>query len=306
MNGKEVDTVATSEQRRAAMEIAFEFLTAKWANDDLQTKVSLFSVLYNLFDNEPSLKQLVFENLANYLISQNQASILKSNFENITSLFEQWGTQDKARVFDIAVEGMRQTNDEIALYKMYCAFFQTLDAAESSNYSGLIEDCLKIALQNSKINSYGILIKIPVVASFLSNPSHKSLATLVDIFAYETIEEYQQWASKGEEAIQGFDGTEKMRYLTICTLAQKDNQLTFDQLAKAIKIDRAQIEEWIIEATIEGLIDAKIDQEQEIVVVQNFTRRPRRNVQEEMKEVGESLTKIQKDYDALFKVVRPQ
>jgi translation initiation factor 3 subunit M len=58
----------------------------------------------------------------------------------------------------------------------------------------------------------------------------------------------------------------KKQYIEICQL--KDGQtLTFDELSKMLNINKDEVEEWIIEAISNGILDCKIDQLEDVIVV---------------------------------------
>jgi hypothetical protein len=72
---------------------------------------------------------------------------------------------------------------------------------------------------------------------------------------------------KHEECIK------KMQYLSICSAASENNHLTFEKLSTLLKIKKEEVEDWIIDAISNNLIDARVDQLEETVTIFTFTQR---------------------------------
>ena len=60
----------------------------------------------------------------------------------------------------------------------------------------------------------------------------------------------------------------KIRLLSLTTLAAENNELPYSQIAKTLNVDLDQVESWVISAISAELIDAKIDQLKQIVLIQ--------------------------------------
>lgn len=56
------------------------------------------------------------------------------------------------------------------------------------------------------------------------------------------------------------DVRRKMRFLSLCELAEQKKTVKFSEIATALDISPESVEEWVMEAVTSNLIKAKIDQ----------------------------------------------
>ena len=113
------------------------------------------------------------------------------------------------------------------------------------------------------------------------------LYTLVQIFSAGTFQELEEFSNAHKDFIEHELGLQKdasgsnhiemffdklftdIRLLTIASMASTstDRILTYDEIAKELHISRDEVEQWVVDATAEDLIECKMDQVQEIVEI---------------------------------------
>lgn len=59
-----------------------------------------------------------------------------------------------------------------------------------------------------------------------------------------------------------------IRLLSLCSLATEHEEIPYSAIASTLKIDNADVETWVIDGVSSGLLTAKIDQLQEVVIVE--------------------------------------
>jgi translation initiation factor 3 subunit M len=60
-----------------------------------------------------------------------------------------------------------------------------------------------------------------------------------------------------------------MRLLSLCSLATEHEEIPYEAIATTLKIDKTNVESWVIDGVSSGLLTAKIDQLQAVVIVEN-------------------------------------
>lgn len=65
------------------------------------------------------------------------------------------------------------------------------------------------------------------------------------------------------------DVLRKKQYVQICSLKLEDSNHSYDELASILNIPKDEVEPWAIEAIAAGIIDAKIDQVKEEIVIKS-------------------------------------
>lgn len=63
------------------------------------------------------------------------------------------------------------------------------------------------------------------------------------------------------------ESTRKLQLLTLCSLAVTNNTLSYSAIAKALQINESEVETWVINGIGENVLDAKLDQQKQIVLV---------------------------------------
>lgn len=58
-----------------------------------------------------------------------------------------------------------------------------------------------------------------------------------------------------------------MRYLSLATLGAAHRELPYSTISKSLHVEPNEVELWVIGAIGEGIIDAKMDQLREVVLV---------------------------------------
>lgn len=86
----------------------------------------------------------------------------------------------------------------------------------------------------------------------------------LQIFAYGTYKDYQQAGLPALDAVQ----TRKLRQLTLASLAARHSHLGYDLLRAQLDIaELRELEDLVLDTVYQGLIDAKIDQQRQQVIV---------------------------------------
>eukprot|EP00755_Sulcionema_specki_P005451 Sspe_Gene.32814::Locus_16068_Transcript_1_3_Confidence_0.500_Length_2362::g.32814::m.32814/K12180/COPS7, CSN7; COP9 signalosome complex subunit 7 len=114
------------------------------------------------------------------------------------------------------------------------------------------------ALSTPHIFVFGELLDVPSVAE-LASGENKQVYDLLQIFAYDTYTEYK--ANKAVLPELTPPQLHKLKQLTIVALASKARVLHYTELSAALDIaDVRELEDTIIDAITNGLLNAKIDQ----------------------------------------------
>lgn len=74
-----------------------------------------------------------------------------------------------------------------------------------------------------------------------------------------------------EEKLEMEEVIKKKQYVQICSLKLHNSNHRYEELAATLGIVREDVEQWAIEAIAAGIIDAKIDQIREEIVIKSHT-----------------------------------
>lgn len=105
-----------------------------------------------------------------------------------------------------------------------------------------------------------------------------TLYKLLHIFALEKLDSYLAFYKTYQSYLEelGLDHDlcqTNMRLLSLCSLASEHSEIPYALIAETLQIDASQVEEWVVLAITEKLIDGRMDQPRSVVSVNRCTHR---------------------------------
>lgn len=125
-----------------------------------------------------------------------------------------------------------------------------------------------------------------------SNETYKRTFELLQVFSSGNVEEYVAFHSKHsvfmeEQGIAHEKAMENMRLLSICSLASTHEEIPYAEIAKILQISEDEVEDWVVKAITAKLMDAKMDQLGQVVIINRCSQRIFGH--NEWKQLGEKL-----------------
>ena len=108
---------------------------------------------------------------------------------------------------------------------------------------------------------------------YFSLKATKPLYSLLQIFQEGKLEDFQAFLSKNESTLSecSLDKEEcirHMRLLSLCSLATEHEEIPYGAIATTLQVQPSEVESWVISAVSSGLLSAKMDQLQQVVMVE--------------------------------------
>ncbi len=252
----------------------------------------VIDVLSNLYTclpvNSPS-RYDAFVTLVRYATITNQTSILgvgADDQEKIQQTFSQWNGATAAQYQELLLALSQAMKNDIDSNKFIVYYLKSFKQGDEINENVLtharkvVLAAIKNPLFLSKENT-DILRLEPMqkMAGSSSNDKDKKLIKLLTIFSSETLEAYQQFEQQNAGFVQelGLDPkicTENMKLLTLISLAGECDTLSYSQIASKLKVEGTRsVEQWVVKAITLKLIDAKMDQINETVIIYKAIQR---------------------------------
>jgi translation initiation factor 3 subunit M len=97
--------------------------------------------------------------------------------------------------------------------------------------------------------------------------------SLLSIFQQGKLEDFQSFIKTNPSACSDYNSSEEeairhMRLLSLCSLATEHEEIPYDAIAATLQVDESEVEGWVIAAVSSGLVSAKMDQLQHVVMVE--------------------------------------
>ena len=96
-----------------------------------------------------------------------------------------------------------------------------------------------------------------------------------------------------QEKLEMEDVIKKKQYVQICSLKLEESNHKYEDLAQILNIKKDDVEQWAIEAIAAGIIDAKIDQVKEEIVIKSHI------LNQEWKAIKERLSEWKSRFEVM-------
>lgn len=292
-----------------ALELSYKFIES---NEDLNIQVKLYLVLYNIFDQKDKKRYEVFVKLLKFLEENNAVVAILSNIKSIQKVSEKWNITNEQRIniYKHCIEILVSNDETLSAYDLILKTISLVgsDKDKIEQNEELVKKGITIALQHPKIVNFDVLYTLPAVKLLTESKKADKLYELLHIFTYDALNEYSEWESKNKaflesSKIEADICKNKMMYLAVCVQANQDNVISYDKLSDIVGIPRDQVEEWIIDAIVNKIIDARLDQENECIIV-SFISQRNMNDPKEWQRLQQKLQNMQNKNSIVMSIIQ--
>ncbi|TQS34230.1 hypothetical protein Golomagni_05396 [Golovinomyces magnicellulatus] len=243
------------------------------------------STIFNLLQPENEVRFNVFQAILRIIKMNGLFELLRPQLSSLDGWLEEWKvSQDDQRKLFIQIADLAEDvgEEEQAFYyvrKGLCTF----DSKDPSNMSSpeasnLSLRALKMALLSNTQFDFHNLTSLPVIQAL--NESHPIHYELLSIFSQKELEDYNDFREehKGWIEQQDLDHSKlerKMRLLTLASLAATNStrELKYTDIATELQIPLQSVEMWVIDVIRAGLIEGKLSQQRQVLLVHRTTYR---------------------------------
>mmetsp|Transcript_13625 Transcript_13625/g.32377 ORF Transcript_13625/g.32377 Transcript_13625/m.32377 type:complete len:420 (-) Transcript_13625:70-1329(-) len=118
------------------------------------------------------------------------------------------------------------------------------------------------------------MLLLPAVAALGNGAATKSLFALLQIFQEGKLEDFESFLKSNEATLAEYglskdECTRHMRLLSLCSLASEHEEIPYSAIASTLHVEDTEVETWVIAAVSSGLLSAKMDQLQKVVMVES-------------------------------------
>ncbi|KAJ1802781.1 hypothetical protein LPJ56_007115, partial [Coemansia sp. RSA 2599] len=122
------------------------------------------------------------------------------------------------------------------------------------------------ALDDEDIYHFGRLLESPIIGELIESEEYSGHGRLLEIFSFGTLGDYRQ--SQAQLPQLGQRQLEKLKLLTLVSLAVGSKVIPYDRLIKELEFNNEQqVEDLVIDAIYKKLLSAKLDQQRQLIEV---------------------------------------
>lgn len=265
-------------------------------------KLTLLTTLFNLLAEKQTLRFETLQEIVRLALASQHAKLVHRQFgqNEIDNWASEWKMNDaeSRHLNDLAHQIHEQAGDLTTAREFLVRSLRSLEKASSDELHKSIPLAVKavtLSIRMPQLRQCDELLELKAIRQLHENREHARTYELFEIFALKDVKAFSAFnaANKGFIASLGLDEEEleqKIRAMTICSLAESHLSISYSLLKKHLELkEDDEVEDAVIDAVASGWIEAKIDEENEVVVIERHTQRVFKK--ETWKSMGQKLKK---------------
>jgi len=246
-------------------------------------RLTLLNSLFNLDISAPNRPQ-IFNSLLKFAYETGQSSALLPHFKYIDQWISDWKLQGKelSEMYLLLSNVAKATGQHAENQRFLYKYLQSLEKANKNELDAAkphAHSVVVTALGSPSVMQFDTLLNLNAVKQLQQDKNFSNTYTLLRIFTNDTVESYNKFISEHKDYVAkiGLDNEEllrKLRSLTICSLGAEKDRIPYETLRKRLQLaDSSAVESCVIDAVTSGCIEAKLDENNDEVIIVRTTRR---------------------------------
>mmetsp|Transcript_37769 Transcript_37769/g.48904 ORF Transcript_37769/g.48904 Transcript_37769/m.48904 type:complete len:288 (+) Transcript_37769:35-898(+) len=243
--------------------------------------------MYNVLSSiGASVFIVVLLSIIKYAGAIGQMDLLHGYFNSLDALVVKWklsATESRDLFLQVSLALEAQGSEEKAQLFLIKALSSSDDSTKADDEEKkLAAKCMVGAVRRPIVcfmDRHDIL-NLRGVAALKNDPTHGQLYNLLSIFSSNKLKEYNQFINQdnGKQLLKKHDLdhhliVDNMRLLTMCSLATEHTEIPYEIIATELDIPIDEVEAWVVKTISAKLIDAKMDQFTQRVMISRCTHR---------------------------------
>jgi len=134
--------------------------------------------------------------------------------------------------------------------------------------------CRSVIVAPTVLQVDDILVLDAVKALKKSSGDAQKLVDLLEIFRSGTIDDFTKFEKANASVFKAYDidakaTLDKVRLLSLATIAEGKTELTLPEVAKGLQVPEAEVDTWVVKGIANGVIDGRLDQVRNVVIIKN-------------------------------------
>jgi len=246
-------------------------------------RLKILGNTYNILDKSiPGDRFSIFLAIMNFAFTSKHSDIIIPHFKDIEKRFVEWGINTKQiqELYKKIRDIHKQVHKSNEAFKWTVKYLNTFNVNENSEevINEVVNSCLEV-ISSSDLYQFDTLLDVDIVKSLeKKNPKHAKLYQLLTIFVKDNFDTFKTFIDGNPGILKqlGLDEeviTKKIKYLSLASLASVQHEISYSVIAKTLQINENEVEQWIIAAIGEGVLEAKINQIKAVVRVTRSLQR---------------------------------
>ncbi|KAI8018975.1 Eukaryotic translation initiation factor 3 subunit M [Camellia lanceoleosa] len=252
-------------------------------NEKPALRLKIMFNLYNLLEN-PYSRFFVYMKALDLAVNGKVSEHIISSFKKMDDFLREWniGIQDQRKLFltisNILKDSKSSAKDSFKFLTKYLATFSGEDAHTMGEAR---EEAVHTIIEFVKAPDMFQcdLLDMPAVAQLEKDAKYTLIYQLLLIFLTQRLDAYLDFQAANSTLLKSYglvheDCITKMRLMSLVDLASAESgQISYELIKDTLRINDDEVEMWVVKAITAKLIDCKMDQMNQIVIVSRCTER---------------------------------
>jgi len=245
-------------------------------------RLKILGNTYNILDKSIGGDRFsIFLAIMNFASTSKHPEIIIPHFKDVEKRFVEWGIDIKQtrELYKKIRDINKQAHKSNEAFKWTVKYLNTFNVNENSEevINEVVNSCLEV-ISSSDLYQFDTLLDVNLVKSLEKDPKHAKLYQLLTIFVRDSFDTFKIFIDGNPGILKQLglheEGiTKKIKYLSLASLASVQHEISYSVIAKALQINENEVEQWIIAAIGEGILEAKMSQIKAVVRVTRSLQR---------------------------------
>lgn len=296
-------------------------LTSALASDDIAghepTRLKILGTLFNNLEVASPSRYDTFLNLLSLIARTGSVSSISSQLPKLDAWIPDWHiTVDQTRVlYKKLVDVLKACRQNKLSSEVLIKYIATFNGATSDAYAAVKADAVNLISQvlvDSETFEFNNILALGAVQQLKT----EKIFELLSLFAAGSFTRYLafQQANSAWLTASGISEdalSQKVRLLTLSALFAAQSEVSYATIATTLAVPETEVERWVIDVIRAGLVEAKVDQVHQKVLVSRsthtkFDRAEWELVKERLHAWTKHISEVQKVLNGVKAQARPQ
>ncbi|EOA29509.1 hypothetical protein CARUB_v10013804mg [Capsella rubella] len=256
---------------------------AQQPSDKASLRLKILFNLYNLLDH-PYARFQVYMKALTLAVDGKVTEYIVSSFKKIDNFLKEWNIdiKDQRELFlaiaNVLKENKSLVKESLEFLTKYLATFSKEDAQVLDEAK---EEAVRAVIEFVKASSIFQcdLLDLPAVAQLEKDAKYAPVYQLLKIFLTQRLNAYIEFQKANSDFLQSYelvdeDCVTKMRLLSLVDLASDESgKIPYASIKDTLEVHEEEVELWVVKAITAKLIDCKMDQMNQVVIVSRCSER---------------------------------
>ncbi|XP_010458222.1 PREDICTED: eukaryotic translation initiation factor 3 subunit M [Camelina sativa] len=256
---------------------------AQQPSDKASLRLKILFNLYNLLDH-PYARFQVYMKALTLAVDGKVTEYIVSSFKKIDNFLKEWNIDIKhQRELFLAIAYVLRENKSLVKESLtfLTKYLATFSNEEAQGLDEAKEEAVRAVIEFVKASSIFQcdLLDLPAVAQLEKDAKYAPVYQLLKIFLTQRLNAYTEFQIANSDFLQSYglvdeDCLTKMRLLSLVDLASDESgKIPYASIKDTLEVNEEEVELWIVRAITAKLIDCKMDQMNQVVIVSRCSER---------------------------------